>query len=112
MLLLVATVLSSAGSSAKTKPTIALVDSSPVVVAGRGFVRAERVTLRAAVNGRQITKRVMANRNGRFTVRLVEDAIAECNPFTVSVSAVGRAGSRAMLRRIAIPPPCGIVIAP
>jgi hypothetical protein len=107
LLLLLATALSS-GGTAKAKPTLVLVDSSPVVVGGRGFVRAERVTLRTGLNGRQITKRVSANRNGRFTVRLAE-ASAECDPFTVS--AVGRAGSRATLR-FQIPPPCGIVIAP
>jgi hypothetical protein len=108
LLLLLATTLSSAGS-AKAKPTIALVDASPVVVAGRGFARAERVTLRASVNGRRITKVVTANQIGRFTVRLAVTN-AECNPFTVS--AVGREGSRAMLRRINIPPPCGPPIAP
>jgi hypothetical protein len=108
LLLLLATALSSAGS-AKAKPTIVLVDASPVVVAGRGFVRAERVTLRAAVNGRHITRRVVANRVGRFTVSLAATNAA-CNPFTIS--AVGRAGSRAMLRRINIPAPCGPPITP
>jgi hypothetical protein len=108
LLLLLATTLSSAGS-AKAKPTIALVDASPVVVAGRGFARAERVTLRASVNGRSITRRVTASRIGRFTVRLAATN-AECDPFTVT--AVGRAGSRAMLKRINIPAPCGVPIAP
>jgi hypothetical protein len=108
LLLLLATVVSS-GGSAKAKPTIKLVDESPVVVAGRGFVRSERVTLRTALNGRRITKVVTANRNGRFVARLAVTG-DECNPFTVS--AVGRAGSRAMLKRINIPPPCGPPIIP
>jgi hypothetical protein len=108
LLLLVAATVSSAGS-ARPKAKLMLVDTQPVVVAGRGFAPAERVTLRTALNGRQVTKRVTASRIGRFTVRLaVTDA--ECDPFTVS--AVGREGRRAMLRRINIPPPCGIPITP
>ena len=108
MLLLLAATLSSAGS-AKARPKLVLVDTQPVVVAGRGFAPAERVKLRAALNGRKITKRVTASRIGRFTVRLAATD-AECDPFTVS--AVGGEGSRAMLRRINIPAPCGIVITP
>jgi hypothetical protein len=108
LLLLLAASLTSAGS-ARAKAKLVLVDTQPVVVAGRGFAPAERVTLRTALNGRQITKRVTASRIGRFTVRLAATD-AECYPFTVS--AVGGEGSRAMLRRINIPPPCGIPITP
>ena len=108
LLLLLAASLTSAGS-ARPRAKLALVDTQPLVVAGRGFAPAERVTLRTALNGRQITKKVTASRIGRFTVRLAATN-ADCDPFTVS--AAGRAGSRAMLRRINIPPPCGIVITP
>jgi hypothetical protein len=96
-------------ASAKGRAKLVLVDASPVVVAGRGFAPAERVTLRTTLEGRRIAKRVTANRTGRFIVRFAATS-AECDPFTVS--AVGRAGSRATLRRIQIPPPCGIVITP
>jgi hypothetical protein len=108
LLLLVAVPLASGGTS-RARATIALADDSPVVVAGRGFARAERVTLRTTVNGRRFTRIVVAGRYGRFTAR-VANVDAECSPF--AVSAVGERGSRAALRRIKIPPPCGPPIAP
>jgi hypothetical protein len=104
----VAAALSSVGS-AKGRAKLVLVDTHPVVVAGRGFAPAERVTLRTTLNGRRITKHVTATRTGRFTVRLATED-AECTP--LAISAVGREGSRASLRKIVIPPPCGIPIAP
>jgi hypothetical protein len=106
--IVVAAALSSVGT-AKGRAKLVLVDTHPVVVAGRGFAPAERVTLRTTLNGRRITKRVTASRTGRFTVRLAAED-AECTP--LAVSAVGREGSRASLRKIVIPPPCGIPIAP
>jgi hypothetical protein len=91
-------------SETKRRPVVALLDDRPVAVAGRGFARGERVTLRTAVGGRQFAKTVRATQAGRFTATFAE-ADAACQPF--SVSAVGRLGSRATFRRIEIPPPCG-----
>jgi hypothetical protein len=51
----------------------------------------------------------VATRRGSFTAR-VATVDAECSPFIVY--AAGNGGSRAQLRRINIPPPCGIPITP
>jgi len=98
-------------SPAKTKPRPAVigVGESPVVVAGRGFARGERVTVRAAVEARRYVRVVRANAQGRFAARF-ETVNAECLPF--QVSAVGRSGRTAAHRRIQIPPPCGVVPQP
>jgi hypothetical protein len=105
---LLAASFSSAGS-AKRKAKLAVVDANPVVVAGRGFTPAERVTLRTRLDRRRITKRVTASRTGRFTVSLAATN-AECDSFTVS--AIGREGSRATAGWSGVPPPCGVVITP
>jgi hypothetical protein len=106
--LLVAVSLASTEST-KGKAKLVLVGTNPVVVAGLGFERAERVTLRTRLDGRRITKHVTAGRTGRFRV-LLAATNAECDSF--SVSAIGREGSRATAARTGIPAPCGIVIAP
>jgi hypothetical protein len=96
-------------SETKRRPVLSLLDDGPVSVAGRGFARGERVTVRTAVSGRTFAQTVRATRAGRFTATFTE-ADAACQPFTVT--AVGRAGSRATFRRIEIPPPCGPPIQP
>jgi hypothetical protein len=101
--------LATPASETKRRPVVTLLNDRPVAVAGRGFARGERVTLRTAVNGRQFAKTVRATVAGRFTATFAE-ADAACQPF--AVSAVGRLGSRATFRRIQIPPPCGIPIQP
>jgi hypothetical protein len=97
------------GAEIKRRPALAVADQSPLVVTGRGFGRFERVTVRATVHGATYTRRVRAGRRGRFTARF-GGVSAECHPF--GVTAGGARGSRASMRRIAIPPPCGIVIQP
>jgi hypothetical protein len=96
-------------SETKRRPVVTLLDDRPVSVAGRGFARGERVTVRTSVNGRAFAKTVRATQAGRFTATFAE-ANAACQPF--AVSAIGRLGSRAMFRRIEIPPPCGPPIQP
>lgn len=93
----------------KRRATIGLVSESPLTVSGRGFAARERVTLRTAVNGEKVTKIVIASRTGGFRARM-GDVDAECWPFVVS--AQGTRGSVAALRRINIPPPCGVPITP
>lgn len=108
LFLIVALLVTPAGAG-KARAKVMLVDDSPLVVSGRAFVRAERVTLRTSLEGRRYTKRIVASQVGRFTTRIA-NVDAECSPFVVT--AVGARGSRATLRRIIIPPPCGIPIAP
>ena len=104
---LVASAVATPSTETKRRPVVALLNDAPVSVAGRGFARGERVTVRTAVSGRAFAKTVRATRAGRFTATFTE-ANAACQPFTVS--AVGRLGSRATFRRIEIPPPCGPLI--
>src|SRR5918992_3955832 len=81
----------------KTRPSLRVLDDSPLRIAGRGFQARERVTLRASTGGRTATKIVFATTLGRFTVQLAVNA--NCSP--LRLIAEGRAGSRATFRRIA-----------
>lgn len=90
------------------RPVLTVVSDDPITVAGRGFRRSERVTLRASVGGSTYTRRMRAGRTGRFTARFAGVG-ANCRPF--AVTAVGRGGSRATTRLV-IPPPCGILVQP
>ena len=101
---LAASAVATPASETKRRAVVTLLNDRPVSVAGRGFARGERVTLRTAVNGTRFTKTVRASVAGRFTATFAE-ASAACQPF--AVSAVGSLGSRATFRRIEIPPPCG-----
>lgn len=110
--LLLAIAIAPGGSAAGARTeraAVTVVDQSPLVVAGRGFAPRERVLLRTVVDGRRYTKLVVARPSGRFTTRAA-DVDASCLPFTIT--AEGRTGTRAVVRRINIPPPCGIVIQP
>jgi hypothetical protein len=100
--------ISSAPGKSKPRPTVVLVAETPLTVAGRGFLRGERVTLRTAFAGRSYLRVVRANALGRFVARF--GASPECSPF--AISAIGRSGRAAVFRRIEIPPPCGVVIQP
>jgi hypothetical protein len=91
-------------AESKTKPTVALAAETPLVVAGRGFKAGERVTVVAKVARGAFRKKVSAGTGGRFKARFAA-ADASCSP--LYVTAVGRQGSRASLRRIRVPPPCG-----
>jgi hypothetical protein len=102
---LLAAALSTSAVSAERKASVVLLDESPIAVFGRGFVPRERVTVRVVIGKRNLTARVRASTAGRFTVRF-QESLPDCSPF--SVTATGGAGSRAMLRKINIPPPCGM----
>jgi hypothetical protein len=92
----------------KTRASLLMLEDNPLRVAGRGFVARERVRLRTTVNGRRLAKTVRATPQGRFSAQFQVDA--ECWPFVVYAD--GGSGSRATLRRIRIPPPCGALITP
>ncbi len=96
--------------AAPRKATLTIVDPSPVTVAGHGFRRGERVTVRLVGGGVVHRKVVVANRFGRLTARWADAVLPECSPY--SVTATGARGSQATLRKIQIPPACGIVIQP
>jgi hypothetical protein len=97
-----------AAGTAKKRPALMLVDTDPLRVAGGGFARRERIKLRTTVNGRLLRRTVTAGATGRFVAQFQVDA--ECWPFVLY--AEGGSGSRAVLRRIRIPPPCGPPPAP
>jgi|1185.fasta_scaffold263180_1 hypothetical protein len=84
--------------SARARPALRLVAVSPVSVHGSGFGARERVRVRVRASGARTTSRhVRATRRGRFTVSFSRILIDRCSAF--SVTAVGRSGRRATLRR-------------
>jgi hypothetical protein len=92
--------------SGERRPVVRLLDRSPVKVAGRAFAVRERVSVRVTVVGlSRFSKRVRSGAAGAFTAVFPQRTIPECAGFVVT--AVGARGSRATLRRIVIPPPCG-----
>jgi hypothetical protein len=97
----------SAGSSA-AKPRLRLVDGAQLVIVGRGFRSAERVNVTASISGARAGKTLVADGQGTFTARIRTGPA--CGP--MYVVAVGSKGSRAVVRRPAIPAPCGIDPAP
>jgi hypothetical protein len=94
----------SAAPTAATAPRIALEDDAPLVVAGRGFRADETVVVSAVSGGVRKTKTVRAGDGGGFRARFRGNF--ECGP--LYVTAVGREGSRAALRRRGVPGPCGV----
>ncbi|MBA3243637.1 MAG: hypothetical protein H0T61_00470 [Actinobacteria bacterium] len=115
MIALVAAViaaLAALGSSdaGVTKPALVLADRSPLTIAGRGFESGERIVVKVVGTGMERRRTIVADRLGRFTTRWAGAVLPECSPYTVS--ATGARGSRAMLRRVQIPPACGIAPQP
>jgi hypothetical protein len=108
--LLAATAVSGATGTTPRKATIAVLDPDPLAIAGRGFFARERVTFRVTREGAVSRKVVTANRLGRLTAEWASLELPECAPYTVI--ATGARGSTATVRRIRIPPACGIVLQP
>jgi hypothetical protein len=100
--------VASSASTAEQRPSLVVADDNPVVIAGRGFVAQERVTLQTSIAGQSYKQTVKADREGRFSTQIAE-VDAACLPFTVS--AAGQRGSRAVTPK-RIPPPCGVPIQP
>jgi hypothetical protein len=91
---------------AERRTAVVMTNESPVVVAGRGFAARERIALSVRIGARAYMKALRATAAGTFRATFAQ-ADAQCHPYTVT--AVGRAGSRAVqTRRFNIPPPCGI----
>ena len=86
--------LASAGVTAR--PTLRLVDASPVALRGTGFKAHERVRV-SVYAGERATKRVSTGARGRFLVRFSSLDPNACIGF--SAVAVGNEGSRASFKR-------------
>ena len=99
--------LAPTGSTAR-KPSLTLVSETPLVVVGRGFRSGERVTVTASISSQRVGRSLAADTGGRFTARFKTEPA--CGP--IYVVAVGRRGSRAIVRYQVIPGPCGIDPAP
>ena len=108
--LVAATAVSGATGTTPRKATIAVVDPDPLAITGRGFRAGERVTFRVSSEGTLSRKVVTANRLGRLSAQWATLELSECSPYTVT--ATGARGSTASVRRIRIPPACGIVLQP
>jgi hypothetical protein len=84
------------------KPRLALVRSVPLTVRGRGFHRHERVRVVVRQASRPaVVHRLRAGRRGRFMTTFGSVALDRCGG--ISVTAIGRAGSRATLKRPPLP---------
>ena len=64
-----AALLTAVAAGAATRPSLRLLDDSPVVVRGTGFAPGERVAVTASTRARSVTRRAAATRLGVFTVR-------------------------------------------
>lgn len=83
----------SASGAAATRPTLRVVDRTPVVIRGVGFAPEERVTVVVAAGPRS-SRRVSTNANGAFVARF-KLVLGRCTRY--SVQAFGSTGSRARL---------------
>ena len=108
--LVAATAVSGATGATPRKATIAVVDPDPLAISGRGFHAGERVSFRVTMKGVVYRKVVTATRYGRLSAQWATLELPECSPYTVT--ATGARGSSAMVRRIQIPPACGMVLQP
>jgi hypothetical protein len=83
----------SVSGAAATRPTLRVVDRTPVVIRGAGFEPGERVTVVLAAQSRW-SKRVTATSSGTFVVRF-KVVLGRCSRY--SIQAFGSTGSRARL---------------
>lgn len=84
-----------AAAAQPRRATLKLASLAPLVVAGAGFGRSERVVLTASAPNAQRTLALVSRRNGSFTARF-RLRLGRCAPLTVR--AVGSRGSRAILQ--------------
>ena len=83
--------VAAASATSATRPTVRLVDRTPIVVRGSGFEAHERVTVVVAA-GTRWTRRVTATAGGTLVARFTV-SIGRCARY--SIQAFGSAGSRA-----------------
>jgi hypothetical protein len=90
-----------ASAASSTRPSLRLMDRSPVSVRGAGFLGGERVTVHLSAGSRS-SKVVTAGGRGGFVARFAR-SLPRCTRY--SVQAFGSKGSRASLRS-GIAPDC------
>jgi hypothetical protein len=93
---LAASVAALASARTTARPTLRLMDASPVAFRGSGFKAHERVRVSVYAGGRA-TKRVAAGVRGGFVVRFPSLDPNACTGY--SASAIGNEGSRASFKR-------------
>jgi hypothetical protein len=88
------------------RPTLRLVDSTPIVLRGSHFRAHERVLVRLTVSELERARNVRANAAGSFTVTYASVSFDRCSA-DFSAVATGRSGSRASVKlaQLACPPP-------
>ena len=84
-----------AAATTAARPSLALVDRTPVTFAGRGFKGGEGVRVTVSVDGRTHTKRVVASPSGAFTARYTVWAAEDACTTALAANAIGSRGSRA-----------------
>lgn len=91
-----------AGAAPSSRPHIELTGTQPLSVRGAGFHARERVTvLLHQAEGATRAHHVTTSRAGSFTATFLGALLGRCAG--VSITAVGAAGDRAMLKRIPLP---------
>jgi hypothetical protein len=99
LLLIGVSTAAAAFAASSSRPTLRVVDRTPVVVRGAGFVADERVSVVLSAGARS-TRVVRATQAGAFVVRF-KASLGRCSRY--SLQAFGSAGSRArMLPRISL----------
>jgi hypothetical protein len=89
-----------AGGTRATKPSLRFVRIDPLIVAGRSFRSAERVTVTARIGGSRRIATVTANGEGAFGVRLGRVRNYDPCGAPLSMSARGPQGSSATVRTL------------
>jgi len=92
--LVAAATLAGAAAASSAPPTLRIVQTKPLVVAGTHFIPGERVTVTAWTFPRVVRKTVA--RNGDFRLPLGNARFSRCAG--VRIEAVGTEGSKALLR--------------
>jgi hypothetical protein len=76
-------------SSPATKPTVTLVDASPVVIAGSGYTAGAKFFVTYHSGGTRIRRHVVATLAGRYRVVLRGVAFTRCNGLQVTAPGAG-----------------------
>ncbi|HEY9350896.1 MAG TPA: hypothetical protein VIP75_09410 [Acidothermales bacterium] len=89
-------IVGSTAANGAAKPTISVVDRTPVVLRGAGFVSRERVLVIVRTELLRVTQRTTATTGGRFLVRFDGIRLAPCTG--ASIVALGARGHTAQLK--------------
>lgn len=95
--------LSATAATATTQPLLRAASTNPFVVKGQFFKSGERVVVRFVARATEETRvrRTTASKQGSFAVDFGRVPIGRC--LTVSVSALGSGGSRAVYKTHQLP---------